>query len=241
MSKPTKSIQALAFLECYLHLHSDIGNLAKTEETLLPESEEISQAKIKIQSISILPVDNVMESECLQSFKSSLEILLSSNDQTGVQLANIKDVLGKLAVLESKYPSASGITAEVNKAFLQKLKLEQEVADYTNRFSEAKKEEPKFLNCISMQKSTIEELEIKLAEEKAILVAFEESHATHKRKTDELNYKREQAEKILCHHCSHERTRVEKALQARNDLKLVGATWVQIQQLVSLISGSERI
>ncbi|PRQ32684.1 putative protein-serine/threonine phosphatase [Rosa chinensis] len=239
VSNPTNSIRALEFLERYLHMHSDIG--IKTEETPIPKSEEISQAKVKIQSISTLPLDKVMETECLQSFKSSLETLLRSNDQTAVQLANIEDVLRKLAFLESKYPSASGITAEVNKAFVQKVQLEQEVEVYTGQISEAKKEEAKFFECVSIQKSRVEELETKLAEEKATLIALEKYHATYKSKMDELNYKCEQVQQMLCHHSINERTLVNKALQARGDFKSIEATWVQIQHLVATIGGSKRI
>ncbi|KAL6205192.1 hypothetical protein ACLB2K_022454 [Fragaria x ananassa] len=240
VSKPTNSIQALEFLECYLHKHSYISNLVKAEQTPIPDSEVISEAKVKIQSISTLPLDKVMETECLQSFKLSLETLVRSNDQTGVQLLNIEDVLRKLAFLESKYPSASGITTEVNKAYVQKLQLEHEVTEYTNQISEAKKEEAKFLNCVDIQKSIVEELETKLAEEKASLIALEKYHATYKCKIDELNYKCEQSQQMLGHHCINERIWVNKALQARSDFKSIEATWVQIQHLLSSIGGSKQ-
>nr|XP_011461809.1 PREDICTED: uncharacterized protein LOC101301378 [Fragaria vesca subsp. vesca] len=240
VSKPTNSIQALEFLECYLHKHSYISDLVKAEQTPIPDSEVISEAKVKIQSISTLPLDKVMETECLQSFKLSLETLVRSNEQTGVQLANIEDVLRKLAFLESKYPSASGITTEVNKAYVQKLQLEHEVTEYTNQISEAKKEEAKFLNCVDIQKSIVEELETKLAEEKASLIALEKYHATYKCKIDELNYKCEQSQQMLGHHCINERIWVNKALQARSDFKSIEATWVQIQHLLSSIGGSKQ-
>ncbi|KAL6196065.1 hypothetical protein ACLB2K_031681 [Fragaria x ananassa] len=202
-------------------------------------SHTICDPEVKIQSISTLPLDNVMETECLQSFKSSLETLVRSNDQTGVQLANIEDVLRKLAFLESKYPSASGIIAEVNKAYVQKLQLEHEVTEYTNRIYEAKKEEPKFLNCVDIQKSIVEELETKLAEEKASLIALEKYHATYKCKIDLLNYECEQSQQMLGHHFINERIWVNKTLQARSDFKSIEATWVQIQHLLSSIGGSK--
>ncbi|PRQ45453.1 hypothetical protein RchiOBHm_Chr3g0491561 [Rosa chinensis] len=124
-----RSIQALGFLESYLGEHQQ--SLASTNEASIPNLYEVAQAKAKIQRISALSIDEVMESECVQSFKSSLEFLLKSDDTAGAQSANIEHVLGKLALFEFKYSTASKITDEVNEVSKRKLELEQEVKYYT--------------------------------------------------------------------------------------------------------------
>ncbi|CAL8162514.1 unnamed protein product [Prunus armeniaca] len=236
MSKPEPSIRALDFLERYLLQHPDVCIVTNAKEALIPNSDEISKAKAKIQSISTLSLDEVMEIECLHKLKSSLEILLIANDQTGVEFANIEIVQEKLAFVESKYHLASGITAEVQEQFNQKIELEQEVEVYSLRFSKAQEDEPKFLNCITVQKSIIEELEKKLGEEKAVLKKLEEFHANAKTKMDQISYKLEYTQKLLHDHCIHEKARVKRVLQAKRDFESMEATWVQIQQLLSLIS-----
>lgn len=235
--KPRLSIQALGFLESFILQHPGFCTLASTNAASIPNSHEVARAKAKIQRISTLSVDEVMEAECFQHFKSSLEILLKADDRAGAQLANIEHVLGKLAYLESKYPAASEATNEVNEASKRKSLLEQGVEIYTRRSSEAQKEENELLNHINERKLMIEDLKEKLAAEEAGLKELEKSHATHKTKMSECNSEREEAQHLLYNHCIHEKTWVMKALQAKNDFISIEATWVQMQQILPFISG----
>ncbi|KAB2606390.1 hypothetical protein D8674_006107 [Pyrus ussuriensis x Pyrus communis] len=236
MSKPLHSARALDFLDTYLHHHPDACLLAITEDAPIPDSYEISQAKAKIQSITTLSLDEVMEIECLRNLKSSLEILLNAYDQTGVEYANIENVQVKLASVKSKYHKANGTVAEVRKKFNQKIALEQEVEVYNRLFSKAQADEEKLQACIIVQKSRVEELEKKLIEEKANLEKLEELNSNHKTEMDEFRCKLEHSQKLLLDHCMQDKTWVKKAMQAKNNFKSMEATWVQIQQLLSLIS-----
>ncbi|KAM1100392.1 hypothetical protein ACFX15_006641 [Malus domestica] len=236
MSKPLHSARALDFLDTYLHHHPDACLLAITEDAPIPDSYEISQAKAKIQSITALSMDEVMEIECLRNLKLSLEILLNAYDRTGVEYANIENVQVKLAAVKSKYHKANGTVAEVRKKFNQKIALEQEVEVYNRLFSKAQADEEKLQACIIVQKSRVEELEKKLVEEKGNLEKLEELNSNHKTETDEFRCKLEHSQKLLLDHCMHDKTWVKKAMQAKNDFKSMEATWVQIQKLLSLIS-----
>ncbi|KAM1873117.1 hypothetical protein ACFX13_006999 [Malus domestica] len=236
MSKPLHSARALDFLDTYLHHHPDACLLAITEDAPIPDSYEISQAKAKIQSITALSMDEVMEIECLRNLKLSLEILLNAYDRTGVEYANIENVQVKLAAVKSKYHKANGTVAEVRKKFNQKIALEQEVEVYNRLFSKAQADEEKLQACIIVQKSRVEELEKKLVEEKGNLEKLEELNSNHKTEMGEFRCKLEHSQKLLLDHCMHDKTWVKKAMQAKNDFKSMEATWVQIQQLLSLIS-----
>ncbi|KAM1554200.1 hypothetical protein ACFX1Z_006986 [Malus domestica] len=236
MSKPLHSARALDFLDTYLHHHPDACLLAITEDAPIPDSYEISQAKAKIQSITALSMDEVMEIECLRNLKLSLEILLNAYDRTGVEYANIENVQVKLAAVKSKYHKANGTVAEVRKKFNQKIALEQEVEVYNRLFSKAQADEEKLQACIIVQKSRVEELEKKLVEEKGNLEKLEELNSNHKTEMDEFRCKLEHSQKLLLDHCMHDKTWVKKAMQAKNDFKSMEATWVQIQKLLSLIS-----
>ncbi|KAM1116323.1 hypothetical protein TB2_006741 [Malus domestica] len=236
MSKPLHSARALDFLDTYLHHHPDACLLAITEDAPIPDSYEISQAKAKIQSITALSMDEVMEIECLRNLKLSLEILLNAYDRTGVEYANIENVQVKLAAVKSKYHKANGTVAEVRKKFNQKIALEQEVEVYNRLFSKAQADEEKLEACIIVQKSRVEELEKKLVEEKGNLEKLEELNSNHKTEMDEFRCKLEHSQKLLLDHCMHDKTWVKKAMQAKNDFKSMEATWVQIQKLLSLIS-----
>ncbi|KAM0997000.1 hypothetical protein ACFX2C_006937 [Malus domestica] len=236
MSKPLHSARALDFLDTYLHHHPDACLLAITEDAPIPDSYEISQAKAKIQSITALSMDEVMEIECLRNLKLSLEILLNAYDRTGVEYANIENVQVKLAAVKSKYHKANGTVAEVRKKFNQKIALEQQVEVYNRLFSKAQADEEKLQACIIVQKSRVEELEKKLVEEKGNLEKLEELNSNHKTEMGEFRCKLEHSQKLLLDHCMHDKTWVKKAMQAKNDFKSMEATWVQIQQLLSLIS-----